>query len=169
MPDAMPRRVARSRSLPIMSQLPSQTGWRSSAVAAGNDTPLSNSAAANSNFEPAVHFRACSSPACSAAAESLRTKEAIASTQSQSDSGAAENVMRCSRARYLPRFVSASECASVTNDDVHIAAVGSPDDDAADQAESNQATQSNMSRPIPNIADPSTWLTFTLPGSSKRR
>ena len=169
MPDAMPRRVARSRSLPIMSQQPSKTRWRSSAVAAGNDTSSSNSAAANSNFRPAAQFRTWSSPACSAAMEPLRTEEAIASTQSQSDSGAAEDVMRCSRARYLPRFVSASECASVTHDDVQLAAVGSADDDAADQCESNQATQSSMSRPPPNIEDPNTWLTFTLPGRSKRR
>ena len=27
----------------------------------------------------------------------------------------------------------------------------------------------NVSRPPPNIEDPSTWLTFTLPGSSQRR
>ena len=27
----------------------------------------------------------------------------------------------------------------------------------------------NVSRPLPNIEDPSTWLKFTLPGSSKRR
>ena len=27
----------------------------------------------------------------------------------------------------------------------------------------------NVSRPLPNIEEPSTWLTFTLPGSSKRR
>ena len=27
----------------------------------------------------------------------------------------------------------------------------------------------NVSRPPPNIADPSTWLTFTLPESSQRR
>ena len=36
-----------------------------------------------------------------------------------------------------------SDSASVTNDDVNIAAVVSPDDDAADQAERSQATQSS--------------------------
>ena len=51
--------------------------------------------------------------------------------------------MRCSRARYFARYVSVSDCASVTNDDVNIAAVVSPDDDAADQAERSQATQSS--------------------------
>ncbi len=41
------------------------------------------------------------------------------------------------------RYVSVSDCASVTNDDVNIAAVVSPDDDTADQAERSQATQSS--------------------------
>ena len=51
--------------------------------------------------------------------------------------------MRCCRARYFARYVSVSDGASVTDDDVDIAAVVSPDDDAADQAERSQATQSS--------------------------
>ena len=51
--------------------------------------------------------------------------------------------MWCCRARYFARYVSVSDCASVTDDDVDIAAVVSPDDDAADQAERSQATQSS--------------------------
>ena len=142
---AMPRRAARSQSLPVMSPLPSRTGrrWRSSAVAAGSDTPSSNSDAASSSPGPAARSRAWSPPACSAAVPPWRTEETPASTQPKSNSGAAEDVMRCSRARYFARYVSVSDCASVTNDDVNIAAVVSPDDDAADQAERSQATQSS--------------------------
>ena len=90
--------------------------------------------------------------------------------------------MRCSRAGYLQRFasasecasvtnddvhigfVSASECASVTNDDVHIAAVGSPDDDAADQAERNQATQPSKAAPAAE-PDEAACAASSLPGN----
>ena len=51
--------------------------------------------------------------------------------------------MRCYRGRYLAHYVSVSDCASVTDDDVDIAAAFSPDDDAADQAERSQTTQSS--------------------------
>ena len=122
---AMPRRAARSRSLPVMSPLPSRTGgrWRSSAVAAGSDTPSSDSDAASSSPGPAARSRAWLPPACSAAVPPWRTEEAPAVTRSQLDSGAAEDVMRCCRARYFARYVSVSDCASVTDDDVDIAAV----------------------------------------------